>query len=83
MRDTELHRHLMGLEAHWTVTRVDRDVAGGWVDVWADHPSGTRWTCPGCGRALPAHDHGNDRSWRLLVSCQFLTYPHAAPPRVA
>ncbi len=83
MRDTELYRHLLGLEAPWTVTRVDLDVAGGRADVWEGHPPRTRWTCPACARALPTHDHGKERSWRHLDSCQFLTDLHAAPPRVA
>jgi transposase len=82
MRDTELYRHLLGLELPWEVTRVELSVEGGRVDVWADHPKGTKWSCPECGRELPSYDHAEEREWRHLDSCQFLTYLHAKPPRV-
>ena len=82
MRDTELYRHLLGLEAPWRVSRVELSVEGERVDVWADHPRGTRWACPECGLELPTYDHAEERAWRHLDSCGFLTYLHARPPRV-
>jgi transposase len=82
MRDTELYRHLLGLEAPWTVSQVQLSVDQGRVDVWADHPRGTRWPCPECNRELSVYDHAEERAWRHLDSCQFLTYLHARPPRV-
>jgi transposase len=82
MRDTELYRHLLGLESPWEPTRVELSVEDGRVDVWAEHGKGTKWACPECGRALPTYDHGEERGWRHLDSCQFLTYLHARPPRV-
>src|ERR1700736_3880286 len=82
MRDTDLYRHLLGLESPWTVSRVELCVAEGKVDVWADHPKRTRWHCPDCDRELSCYDHSEERPWRHLDSCQFLTYLHARPPRV-
>ncbi len=82
MRDTELYRQVLGLEAPWEVDRVELSTEGGRVDVWVNHPRGTRWTCPSCERVLPAYDHGEEREWRHLDTCQFLTYVHARPPRV-
>jgi transposase len=82
MRDTELYRHLLGLESPWEVSRVELSVDDGQVDVWAGHPKRTRWTCPECERVLPTYDHAEERVWRHLDSCQFLTYLHARPPRV-
>ena len=82
MRDTELYRQLLGLEPPWEVTRVELSTEEGRVDVWADHPRGTRWACPECARELPTHDHAGEREWRHLDSCGFLTYLHARPPRV-
>jgi transposase len=64
------------------VSRVELSVDGGRVDVWAEHPKRTRFTCPGCDLELPVYDHGEERSWRHLDSCAFLTYLHARPPRV-
>jgi transposase len=82
MRDVELYRHLLGLEPPWTVARVELSVQAGRVDVWAEHPRGVRWPCPQCESPLSVYDHGEERTWRHLDSCQFLTYLHARPPRV-
>ena len=46
MRDTELYRHLLGLEDPWTVNRVELNVKDQRVDVWAGHPEGISWACP-------------------------------------
>lgn len=82
MRDVELYRHLLGVVEPWTVERVELSVAEQRVDVWVDHREGTRWPCPECGTELATYDHADVRSWRHLDSCQFMTFLHAAPPRV-
>jgi transposase len=82
MRDTELYQQLLGLAAPWTVARVQLSVTDVRVDVWVEHPPGCRFGCPECGAQLPVRDHAEERSWRHLDSCQFLTYLHACPPRV-
>ena len=84
MRDTELYQQLLGLTAPWTVDRVELSVGDKRVDVWVDHPQRQRFLCPepGCERQLTVRDHADERSWRHLDSCQFLTYLHARPPRV-
>lgn len=82
MRDTELYRHLLGLVAPWRVCRVEVSPEGGRIDVWVDHPKRTRFTCPECDLELAVYDHAEEREWRHLDSCQFLTYLHARPPRV-
>ncbi len=83
MRDTELYRHLLGLVSPWEVSRVELSVDGGRVDVWVEHPKGTRFACPECGTGLSVYDHAEERAWRHLDSCAFLTYLHARPPRVS
>ena len=82
MRDTELYRHLLGLVAPWEVERVDLSAEDGRVDVWVKHPKRTRFGCPDCERELSVYDHSDERAWRHLDSCAFLTLPHANPPRV-
>jgi transposase len=82
MRDTELYQHLLGLEAPWEVSRIELSVAGGQVDVWAEHPKKTRWSCPACDEVLSTYDHAEERSGRHLDACAFLTYLHAKAPRV-
>jgi transposase len=84
VRDTELYQQLLGLTAPWTVDRVELSVADKRVDVWVGHLQRQRFSCPepGCERQLTVRDHADERSWRHLDSCQFLTYLHARPPRV-
>ena len=82
MRDTELYRHLLGLELPWTVVDVKLDISTQRVDVFAEHPKGEKWSCPECGELLPLYDHSEERVWRHLDSCQFQTFLHARPPRV-
>ena len=82
MRDTELYQHLLGVVAPWTVTKVELSVQDGRVDVWVEHPRRTRFACPECERELSVYDHSEERAWRHLDSCAFLTYLHAHPPRV-
>lgn len=82
MRDTDLYRHLLGLVAPWSVDRVELDVATQRVDVWVEHPRGHKWSCPECGQEGPLHDHGAERTWRHLDSCQFQTFLHSRPPRM-
>src|SRR5680860_841074 len=83
MRDTELYRHLLGLVTPWEVERVDLSVEDGRVDVWVKHPKRTRFACPDCERELSVYDHSEERAWRHLDSCAFLTFLHANPPRVS
>jgi transposase len=82
MRDVELYRHLIGLEAPWTVARVTLDIKERRVEVWAEHGLRAKWTCPECGALSPLHDHEPERTWRHLDSCQFRTLLHARVPRV-
>ncbi len=83
MQDTELYRQLLGLNTPWTVTRVELKIKEQRVEVWAGHAESARWPCPECATELALYDHGEERTWRHLDSCQFQTYLHARPPRVA
>lgn len=71
-----------GLQLPWTVHRVNLDVNGQRVDVWAEHSDNAIWACPHCRETLPLDDYAEERTWRLLDSCQFQTYLHARIPRV-
>ena len=82
MESKKLYQCLLGLSSPWTVARVDLDMAKLHVDVHVEHPKGSRFGCPECGRELAVYDHAAPRSWRHLDSCQFLTYLHGSPPRV-
>jgi transposase len=83
MESKELYQCLLGLHEPWTVDRVELDMAKMRVDVYVEHPAGTRFACPECGQAYAVYDHLAERVWRHLDSCQFLTYLHAKPPRIS
>ena len=78
MQDTALYQYLLGLKSPWSVSRVELDVKGQRVDVWAEHPTDAKWTCPQCAKEYALYDHAEERTWRHLDSCQFQTYLSAA-----
>lgn len=82
MQDKELYQHLLGLDSPWSVSEVTLNMEEQQIDVCVEHPSGTKFCCPECGRSLGCYDHVRDRQWRHLDSCQFKTILHAAVPRV-
>lgn len=82
MKDTELYRHLLGVDPPWNVARVELDVKERRVDVFVEHKPGQEFACPECGRDLVVYDHSAERSWRHLDSCQFATMLRARIPRV-
>ena len=82
MQDTALYEYLLGLQAPWTVSRVELDVQRRQVDIWAEHGQGVQWPCPTCGGGVSLYDHAEERVWRHLDSCQYRTYLHARIPRV-
>ena len=82
MRDVELYRQVLGLPEPWTVSRVELNVKKERVDLWVEWTGRPQWTCPKCQAVVPLYDHGDERTWRHLDTCQFMTYVHARPPRV-
>jgi transposase len=83
MRDVQLYRQLLGVEAPWKVERVDLSVAERRVEVLVSHGERVRWPCPECALELATHDHAEERAWRHLDSCGFTTWLRARPPRVS
>jgi transposase len=83
MRDVELYRQILGLPEPWTVARVELHVKEQRVDIWVEWTGRPEWRCPECDAIAPLYDHEAERTWRHLDSCQFMTYLHARPPRVA
>lgn len=82
MQDRELYQEILGLKSPWSVSQVTLDLEQQQVDVFVEHPSGTKFCCPECSEALPCYDHTSERQWRHLDSCQFTTLLHARIPRV-
>jgi transposase len=82
MQDTDLYRHLLGINSPWTVARVALDLGKQQVDVFVEREPGGKLECPACGKALSVYDHAEERAWRHLDSCQFKTFLRARAPRV-
>src|SRR5712691_1236993 len=80
MRDRELYATILGVQAPWTVERVELDVAGGAVHVWLARTESAPAPCPECQTACPIYDH-REREWRHLDTCQLQTRPCARAPR--
>ena len=81
MRDKDLYKQILGIQAPWTVTEVELSMAAGEVTVHVEHDTGGRLTCSQCGTPSPGYDH-RSRTWRHLDTCQFKTLLVAAVPRV-
>jgi len=69
MQDRELYQEIPGLKSPWSVSQVTLNLEQQQVDVFVEHPSGTKFCCPGCSEALPCCDHTSGRQWRHLDSC--------------
>lgn len=82
MQDRELYQQILGLKSPWVVSQVSLSLEQQQVDVFVEHPPGTKFCCPHCDQTLPCYDHTAERQWRHLDSCQFKTILHASIPRV-
>lgn len=81
MRDCELYRRILGIEAPWYVDRVELKLGEGEIHVYVEHGEQAEWTCPECGVGCRLYDHQGDRRWRHLDTCQYRIVLHARPPR--
>ena len=79
MREADLYRQLLGLEPPRNSDAAELAVKAQRVDAWAGHAEGG-WPCSECVTQLTLHDHVEERSRRLLNSCQSQTY-RQEPPR--
>jgi transposase len=82
VQDADLFRRILGVEAPWTVARVDLDVKRQRIDVWLEHGGIGSFACPQCGKKLSLYDHKEEREWRHLDTMQLQTWVHARMPRV-
>jgi len=82
MQDKELYQHILGLSTPWSVSDVKLNIESQEITVRVDHPRGTKFCCPECSTELPCYDHGEERRWRHLDSCQFKTILVAQVPRI-
>jgi transposase len=82
MQETEFYQQILGLKQPWFVAEVKLDTESQQVDIFVQHPEGTSFGCPECGKLCSVYDHTGSRQWRHLDTMQFRTVLHAKPPRV-
>ena len=81
MRDKELYRKILGIEAPWSVVDVELKLDEGEVLVYLKHGARKELRCPECGEAATGYD-ARPRRWRHLDTCQYRTVLVAEVPRV-
>ena len=82
MRDTDLFQLALGLRPPWQVVSCEFDLGKKRLDIEIDFPSGSVFSCPGCGReGCKAYDTER-RTWRHLNFFQYEAYLTARVPRV-
>ena len=52
MRDRELYQQILGLKAPWKVSEVKLSIEQQQVDVFVEHPTGTKFCCLECQESL-------------------------------
>lgn len=84
MNFEEFYVGLLGVVEPWFVSKITVEDEPGdeQVLVHVSHRSGATWHCPECGDQCPLHDHGRERRWRHLDTCQAKTFLVARLPRV-
>jgi len=81
MRDRDLYRTILGIEAPWEITDVTLDGKAETITVRVELKSGARLVCPACGGKGCAIRDRRERTWRHLDTCQFKTLIAAPLPR--
>ncbi len=54
MQDKALYQHILGLTSPWTFSEVKSDIPAEEIQVRVEHPAGTKFCCPECGKSLLA-----------------------------
>ena len=75
MPDTARDQYLLGLQSPWTVKRVNLDVTGQRVDVWAEHPEDAAWGAPTAPRRCRCSSGGPSKWASCCRSCTCTGWP--------
>ena len=52
MQEKDFYSQILGLKSPWFVSEVKLDTVAEQVDVFVEHPSGTKFCCPKCNQEL-------------------------------
>lgn len=82
MNTESLFTAALGLMPPWQVLDIQFDPEKGRIDFKVGFPSGSKFTCPGCGEADQGVHDTRSRTWRHLNFFQYQAFLHADLPRV-
>ena len=81
MDSTDLYQQILGLNNHWTVTRVKLNMDAEQVTVRIGSVA-EELHCPECNQVRPRYDRGSEKKWRHLDTCQMETIIISQLPRI-
>jgi len=81
MNEKLFFQAILGLKAPWFVERVELKSSENRVDIWLNHEAGIQVACPECGEFHGLYDHGEERIFHHLRTCQMDTFIHVRLPR--
>ena len=82
MDEKALFTKILGLHLPWFIKQVKVDAEKQRIDIFVDHEPDIRVRCPVCEKFSSVYDHGPERVFRHLDTCQMHTYIHVRLPRV-
>ncbi len=82
MKITNFYEQILGIEAPWQIVEAKIESSDKSVHIYLDHPPGSQFCCKHCNQPCSVYDHGKERIWRHLDTCDHYTYLHACLPRV-
>jgi transposase len=82
MDEKALFTKILGIHLPWYVKEVVVNEKDKRVDIYIDHERDIQVRCPECERFYGMYDHGPERVYRHLDTCQMATFIHVRPPRV-
>ena len=82
MELSDLYFAILDIKKPWYVKDTIYNAEKKRVDVYLDHEEKGVFRCQYCNKKAPIYDHGKERTWRHLDTCDLQTYIHAKLPRI-
>ena len=82
MDDKAFFTTILKIHLPWFVKEVAVNEKDQRVDIYIGHEREIQVRCPECGQFYALYDHGPERVYRHLDTCQMSTFIHVRPPRV-
>lgn len=81
MDNKEFYAVILGIKRPWYVDKVVLNEKSSCVDIYIEHEPDIQVKCPECQEFYSVYDHGRERVYRHLDTCQMKTYIHVKLPR--